>query len=643
MFVVKRSEHNPILVPYREHHFEASAVFNMSVVKCGKKYVGLYRAMSFPDPLQNPKQISTIGRCESLDGIHFDKREIFIEPKEDWEKFGCEDPRVTFFEGQYYIFYTALGGFPFGPDNIKAAVAVSPDLKTITERHLVTPFNSKAMTLFPERIADKITFILTADPDSNHSQIAFGYADKISDLWRDEFWKKWYAEIDLHSINIKRKDYDHVEIGATPLKIADGWLLVYSYIQNYFSHQEGPLTFGIEALILDESNPHTILDRTRGSFLSPEAMYERLGNVAEVVFPSGALIEKNILHIYYGGADDVICRASVVLPDLLKAMKSKGFGSNLFVRAPDNPIMTPVVEHGWESQAVFNPGALRISGKTYIFYRAMSGDNTSTIGLAISSDNISIQERLPEPIYVPREQFEMKINPGGNSGCEDPRVTLIGDFIYMCYTAYDGVHAPRVAVTSIAVKDFLKKNFVWSKPFLITPEGVDDKDACIIPEKINGKYLIFHRVGTDICADYLDTLDFEKEKVNKCIVILSPRNGTWDSSKVGISAPPIQTSEGWLLLYHGVSKSHSTYRIGAALLDLKDPTIVISRSTDPIFEPTEFYEKVGIVNNVVFPCGLVVEKGMVYIYYGAGDKVIGLAKCPLFDILDPLIRGAKLK
>ena len=631
MFVVKRSLNNPILVPYREHHFEASAVFNMSVVKCGRKYIGLYRAMSFPDPLQNPKQISTIGRTESADGVHFDKRKIFIEPQEEWEKFGCEDPRVTFFEGQYYIFYTALGGFPFGADNIKAAVAISPDLKKITERHLITPFNSKAMTLFPERIGDKITFILTADPDSNHSKIAFGYADKISDLWNKEFWKKWYDDINLHSINIKRKDYDHVEIGATPLKISDGWLLVYSYIQNYFSQQEGPVTFGIEALILDGNNPHTILDRTRGSLLSPEESYERRGTVAEVVFPSGALIEKNILHIYYGGADDVICRASVVLPDLLKAMKTKGFGSNLFVRAPDNPILTPIVEHEWESQAVFNPAALRLASKTYILYRAMS------------KDNISISERLPEPIYVPREPFEMKMNPGGNSGCEDPRLTLIDDLIYMCYTAYDGVHAPRVAITSIKVSDFLKKNFVWSKPTLDTPEGVDDKDACIFPEKINDKYLVLHRVGTDICADYLNSLDFEKEKINKCIVTLGPRNGTWDSAKVGISAPPIKTKAGWLLIYHGVSKSHSTYRIGAVLLDLKDPTIVLARSTDPIFEPTEFYEKVGIVNNVVFPCGLVVEKGIVYIYYGGADKVIGLAKCLLDDILDPLVRGAKLK
>jgi len=642
MFVVKRSEHNPILVLFREHHFEASAVFNMSVVKVGKKYIGLYRAMSFPDPLQNPRQISTIGRTESRDGVHFEKRELFIEPKEEWEKFGCEDPRVTFFEGKYYIFYTALGGFPYNAGNIKTAVAISPDLKTITERHLVTPFNSKAMTIFPERIGDKIAFILTADPDSNHSQIAFGYADKISDLWNDEFWKKWYAEIDMHAVQIKRKDYDHVEIGATPLKIDEGWLLVYSYIQNYFSHEEGPVTFGIEALVLDENNPHTILDRTRGSMLSPEALYERRGNVAEVVFPSGAFIEKGILHIYYGAADDVICRASVVLEDLMKAMKSKSFGSNLFVRAPDNPIMTPVAEHGWESFAVFNPAALRLDGKTFIFYRAMSADNTSTIGMAVSKDNIFISERLPEPIYIPREQFEMKMKPG-NSGCEDPRVTVIGDLIYMCYTAYDGVHAPSVAVSSISVKDFLKRNFNWKKPVLITPYGVDDKDACIFSEKIGDKYLVFHRVGTGICADYIGSLDFDKEKVDKCIVVLSPRNGTWDSSKVGISGPPIKTKHGWLLLYHGVSKSHSTYRIGAVLLDLRDPTIVISRSTDPIFEPTEDYEKVGIVSNVVFPCGMVVEKGIVYLYYGGADKVIGLAKCKLADILDPLVRGIKLK
>src|SRR3989344_5084939 len=97
----------------------------------------------------------------------------------------------------------------------------------------------------------------------------------------------------------------------------------------------------------------------------------------------------------------------------------------------------------------------------------------------------------------------------------------------------------------------------------------------------------------------------------------------WDSSKVGITAPPIKTKNGWLLFYHGVSHSHNVYRIGAALLDLNDPAIVISRTADPIFEPKELYEKVGVVNNVVFPCGVAQIGKVLYMYYGAADTTVG--------------------
>ena len=643
MFVVKRSLQNPILVPYHDHPFEASAVFNMCPVKKGKTYYGLYRAISHPDPLQNPQQVSIIAKTESDDGLHFGKRVPFIVPEEQWEQYGCEDPRVTFFEGYYYIFYTALGGYPFGSNNIKVAVAITKDFKTIIRKHLVTPFNAKAMTIFPERIGGKIAFMLTVDPDSTHSKIAIGYVDDIEDLWSEVFWKKWYSEIEIHSIMLKRAEYDHVEIGAPPIKTKDGWLLIYSNIQFYFPNPDrAEPAFGTEAILLDLKNPHTILYRTRGSILSPEELYERRGMVSEIVFPSGAILEKGVLHIYYGGADNVVCRASVMLVDLLSSMKSPERGSNLFVRAPYNPILAPIPGHPWEAFAVFNPGALIHDGVVYIFYRAMSFDNTSTVGLAVSMDGVTIAERLPNPIYVPRAGFEMKAKENANSGAEDPRVMIIGKRIYMCYTAYDGIHSPRVAVTSISLHDFLQRKFEWDMPVLLTPEGVDDKDSCIFDEKINGKYLIFHRVGTDICGDYVDTLDFNTERINKCIVVLGPRVGMWDSNKVGISGPPIKTKYGWLLLYHGVSKRHSTYRIGAVLLDLNDPTIVLARSTDPVFEPTEEYEKVGVVNNVVFPCGSVVKNSIVYIYYGGADKVVGVAECPLEDLVEPLVRGSQL-
>jgi predicted GH43/DUF377 family glycosyl hydrolase len=120
--------------------------------------------------------------------------------------------------------------------------------------------------------------------------------------------------------------------------------------------------------------------------------------------------------------------------------------------------------------------------------------------------------------------------------------------------------------------------------------------------------------------------------------VIGPRINTWDSSKVGIASPPIKTAKGWLLLYHGVSKSHNTYRVGAVLLDLKDPAIVISRISDPIFQPETPYERFGVVNNVVFPCGITKSKGILYIYYGGADTVVGVATVRLDVILDALTR-----
>ena len=232
----------------------------------------------------------------------------------------------------------------------------------------------------------------------------------------------------------------------------------------------------------------------------------------------------------------------------------------------------------------------------------------------------------------------MKKVSGGNSGCEDPRITKIGTRLYMCYTAYDGIGPPQVAVTSILEKDFLKHNFNWAPPELLTPRGVDDKDACILSEKIGGKYLVLHRVGTDICGDYIDSLDFTKEKVERCIRVLGPRPGAWDSIKVGITAPPLKTKKGWLLLYHAISRVHHTYRVGAALLDKKDPTVVLARSSDPIFEPIEEYEKTGVVPNVVFPCGMTEKDGLLYIYYGGADRVCGVATMKIDVILNALTR-----
>lgn len=641
MFVTKKSEHNPILTPNRDHYWESFATFNMSPVRVGKKVYGMYRALSAYDHMLEQKQISIVGIAESKDGKNFTNRRPFIIPKEEWDMYGCEDPRVTFFEGKFYIFYTALSKYPFGPEGIKVAVAVSKDLKKVDSRHFVTPFNAKAMTLFPERIDGKIVVIFSAHTDSPNPKMVIARLDHIEELWSKTFWENWERSIDEHTINPKRNEFDHTEVGATPIKTKHGWLLVYSHIQNYFrneSNQNQSVVFGIEALLLDLKDPQKIVGRTRGPILVPEESYELAGYIQNVIFPSGALVEKGKLIIYYGAADTTVCSAEVNLADLIGSMHPK-FGDNYFFKRHDkNPILVPGGST-WEAQAVFNPAAVDLGGKVHILYRAFSADNTSTMGYAVSRNGLDIDERLIEPIYVPREDFEIKKIPGGFSGCEDPRLTPIGKNLYMCYTAYDGIGPPRVAITSITQKDFLARNWNWSKPALITPRDLDDKDACIFGSKFKDGYLIVHRVGGEICGDYLKNLDFENENVKKCIRIIGPRTNTWDSAKVGIATPPIKTRYGWLLLYHGVSRSHNTYRVGAALLDLKDPAIVLARSTDPIFEPEMDYEKHGFINNVVFPCGVVVRKGIIYIYYGGADKVVGVATMKLDTILKALRNG----
>lgn len=635
MYVIRRSSHNPLIAPITDKTWEARATFNPCPVVSpnGKITHLLYRALGRPDALMTPAGISTIGKAISLDGKHFQSRRQLIIPEEPWEKYGCEDPRVTYFEGRYIVLYTALGGMPFGAGNIKVAMAISKDLEKIEERHLVTPFNAKAAALFPERIGGKITMILTAHTDEPPAKICIAQADRLEDFWDLSFWEKWHADINAHTLNPLRFSQDHIEVGAPPVRTKEGWLLFYSYIQNYFGG--GERVFGIEAMLLDLKDPNKIVGKTNGPILVPEEAYEKYGAVPNIVFPSGALLQKNgRLDVYYGAADTVCARASLNLDDLLNALIPKR-RVELVERVKENPILKPDPSHPWEKKAVFNAAAVDLGGSVHLLYRAMGDENTSVLGYASSKGGIKFK-RLDAPAYLPREEFEMK-KSGGNSGCEDPRITKIGNTLYMTYTAFDGMHPTRVALTSISTKDFLSQKWdKWSKPQLTTPDNVNDKDTALFPEKINGQYMLLHRIDPQLCADFLDTLDFSKSRLTRCIEIMGPRPGMWDSVKIGIAGPPIKTPKGWLLIYHGVSKT-GTYRLGAVLLDLKNPSIVLSRTVDTILEPLEEYERVGQVNRAVFSCGAVLRGDTLFIYYGAADTVMAVAKASLKKLLKILL------
>ncbi|MFZ2167436.1 MAG: hypothetical protein WAV50_01040 [Minisyncoccia bacterium] len=637
MFVIRREPHNPILAPQRDRPWEALATFNPSAVVRPDGVRIFYRAFGNADALQTPTAgLSTIGTAFAEDGVHFHSRRQVIAPQEEWDRFGCEDPRVTLFEDRWYCFYTALGGYPFGPDNIKVACAVGDTPDNFTERHLITPFNAKAATLFPERVGGDVVLLLTAHTDwtaeNSRPTIAIARAKQVADFFNPEYWNTWHENLADHAIpELRRTDDDHIEVGATPLLTDQGWLLIYSYILDYYDDKKR--TFSVEAAILERDNPQKLISRTE-SIIVPQEFYEEYGLVPHIVFPTSATVDKDgVLDIWYGGADTVCAKASVKLHDLLRALDPER-PARTFLRSPGNPILSPQGD-GFESRDVFNPAAIDINGSVYILYRAMDSANTSTIGLAISKDGLTIDERLPEPIYVPRSDFELKKgSPTGNSGCEDPRIVRVGDRLHLTYTAYDGVHAPAGAVSSIDVNDFVARRFdQWSTPFLLTPEGYDDKDLALLPETVHDNYLLYHRVNGQICADLLPNL-FSGKRASRCIEIMAPRRGMWDGAKVGSAAPPIRVGRYWLMIYHGVSR-HATYRLGAALLDA-DGVTVLARSADPIFEPLEEYEKVGEIPNVVFSCGAVVRGDTLFLYYGAADRVIGVATASLAHIINAL-------
>lgn len=636
-----RIKENPFFSPNMEAKWETCAAFNPCVVKTENQFHLLYRAQSSLQDQQGAyMSVSSIGYAVGNDGIHFSNRKQLIKPEKDWEKFGCEDPRVTWINNKYYIFYTALSTYPFSARGIKVGVAVTKDFQTVEEKHLVTPFNAKAMALFPDKINGKMVAILTVHTDIPPAKIALAFFDDESQIWSEQFWTDWYLSLDSHVIPLLRSANDHLEIGAPPIKTKKGWLLIHSYIQNYFSSEK---VFGIEAVLLDLKDPSKVIGRTSKPLLVPEKTHELHGDVPNVIFPSGALLEQDKLYLYYGAADTTCCLAieniDVLLDELTQNEKPTFMaGTTLpegFTRYSLNPIIAPRPEFTWEAQLTFNPAAIYEGGKVHIVYRAMSFDDTSLFGYASSKDGVTIDERLSVPIYVPRVSFEQKTHPG-NSGCEDPRITKIDDRFYMFYTAYDG-YCPRVAMTSIKVDDFLNQHWDWAFPKAITPPGKFDKDACLFPRKIKGKYALLHREGPDISMSFVDNLLFDdNEYLEDGQFLIKPKHDLTGVRNLGIASTPIETKHGWLLFYHWVTSSHTVYKAAVALLDLEDPTKILNKTDVDLLEPEMDYEKVGIVPNVVFPCGTVILDNDVYLYYGGADKVIGVAKMELSKILEKL-------
>jgi predicted GH43/DUF377 family glycosyl hydrolase len=293
-------------------------------------------------------------------------------------------------------------------------------------------------------------------------------------------------------------------------------------------------------------------------------------------------------------------------------------------RFEGNPMLRPVPEHHWESRMVFNAAAVYAGGRVHILYRAMGNDGVSRIGYASSSDGFHIEERSVKPIFEPA-------NSADKSGCEDPRLTMSEDRCHMCYTALGDpvVGAYQIAITSIMTKDLVERNWNWGERLLPFP-GVCNKDAALFPRRIGGRHVLLHRIDPDICLAYSDDL----RRWYDIRARASPRRGSWDCWKIGVASPPLELSDSWLLIYHGVDFD-KVYRLGVLQLDKERPEIVLHRSTEPILEPVEPYERSGNVSNVVFSCGAIQLDKEVLIYYGGADSVVCLATYGLDQLTRP--------
>ena len=625
---------NPILSPDSSHPWESIGSFNGCPIKIGDHYHLLYRALGQTKIENQDVQLSTVGIADSKDKTNFTNRRQLIVPELNWEKFGCEDPRITFIDDEYFVFYTAISNYPITSDGIRIGLALSPDLKSISAKHLVTPFNAKAMTLFPKKINGNYGVIFTYGSEQGNSTVAFASFPQKSDIWSPDFWQNWTNTLDHHRLELGRLNTDRVEVGAPPIEIDQGWLIFFSHIQNYYSESK---VFGIEAAILDKNDPTKVLFQTSQPIMVPQEDYELQGVVPNVIFPSGALLSNDLIYLYYGAADTSTAVSVMSLTDLLTVMQSTPKHQVKLDKYQNNPILRPNQYYSWQAKAVLNPTVIYHQGIFHLVYRAMSLDNTSVFGYATSTDGYNIDYFHPEPIYVPRADFEIKKVPHGNSGCEDPRITQIGDTLYLVYTAYNGIDPPGIALSSISLADFLNRDWSkWTLPIFISQPGADDKDGCLFPEKINGQYVFFHRPGSDsMCIDSVDNLNFKDYRLTSDFCLALNFNH-WDNLRTGIAGVPIKTTKGWLVLYHAINKVDFNYRVGALLFDLNDVSKVIGKIANPILEPAHHYERQGQVGNVVFPCGQVVVNGRLFVYYGGADSYLCVATAQLDDLLDSI-------
>lgn len=299
----------------------------------------------------------------------------------------------------------------------------------------------------------------------------------------------------------------------------------------------------------------------------------------------------------------------------------------LFVRSAHNPILT-AADVPYPANSVFNPGAARVGNETLLLVRVEDLRGISHLHVARSADGETNWRFDAEPLLKP----DVDRDPEETWGCEDPRLTWLPEREEwaIAYTAYSR-RGPLVSLAT--TKDF--RSVTRLGP-VMPPE---DKDAALFPRQFNGRWALIHRPsplrgGAHMWLSWSPDLRHWGDHK----LLLEARDGAWwDAGKIGLGPPPLETPEGWLVMYHGVrlTSDGPIYRVGLALLALDDPGTVLHHLDEWVFAPEQGYEMTGDVGRVVFPCGWVRDEATdrLFLYYGAADTVIGLATARFSDVM----------
>jgi predicted GH43/DUF377 family glycosyl hydrolase len=319
----------------------------------------------------------------------------------------------------------------------------------------------------------------------------------------------------------------------------------------------------------------------------------------------------------------------------------------------------------FETKAVLNPGIYQEGNNVHMVYRAVDNEGVSSLGYARLEGPVTVAVRWDKPFLYPKLKAE-------KCGIEDPRLTKIGDTIYMTYVVHDGKNAisafssgndlfsltrghtispkiPYKEAGKIFAFSKLKDDYYFFQSFYQEYGGKNvliwHKDCILFPEKINNSFLMLHRILPDIQLLKFEDLSELKDKyfwvfnlMNLSKNVLLEGEHGFESRHVGGGCPPIKTEAGWLIIYHSAQEFNNkrVYYACAALLDLNDPLKVIARLPYPLISPQADYELTGSVNNVVFPTGTAQFGEDLYIYYGAADSYIAAASVNIKELIAEL-------